>query len=213
MQRSFKRSSFDLCYHSAAHRGTGISLGYFSSSVKYPLLPGGHGDPTGDCPDGEREYHPPGGVVVGLSGDHPHPQHHGVQLHLGGGVVNGVIWGCREVRQLRNCSQQLPKRCSRYALPEQSLRIGCRRCSRNEPDFGCPLLLQTGGGTGQGRSRRTRSWGGRTRCLGTRTRTKSLGRLQGRTRPSLMRMSRLVGEYSRDPPCQDLLHDPPWRWK
>jgi len=125
--------------------------------------------------------------------------------------VSGVIWGChcQEARQLQNCSPQPPRRCSRNALLEQFLRIGCRRCSRSGLDFhwsGCPLL-QTGGGTGQAMSRRTRRWG-RT-SLGRRTTRTSLGRL-GPRRRNQRRRSRLAGGCNRDPLCQDL-HDPPWR--
>jgi len=123
--------------------------------------------------------------------------------------VNGVIWEFQEVQQLQNCSRP-PRSCSRNALLQQFLRIGCQRCSRNEPDFhwsGCPLLQQTGGGTGQAMSRRRRRWG-RT-SLGRRRTKRSLGRL-GPTRPNQRRRSRLAGGCNRDPLCLDL-HDPRWR--
>jgi len=163
-------------------------------------------DPTGDCP-GETEF-PPGGVLC-LSGGPP-PRHED-RPHLVGGWVNGVIWGCQEARQLQNCSLLPQMRCSRNALPEQFLRIGCRRCSRNELDChwsGCPLLLQTGVGTGQARSRRRRRWG-RT-SWGRRRRTRTSWGMPGQTRPNQRRRSRLAGGCNRDPPCLDL-HDPLWR--
>ena len=164
-------------------------------------------DPTGDCP-GETGS-PPGGVLCPSGG--PLPRHED-QLHLAGGGVSGVIWGCQEARQLQNCSLLPPMRCSRNAFPEQSLRIGCRRCSRNEPDFhwsGCPLLLQTCAGTGQARSMRRRRWGRRSWGRRRRRTRRSWGR-SGQTRLSQRRRSRLAGGCNRDPLCLDL-HDPQWR--
>jgi len=83
---------------------------------------------------------------------------------------------------------------------------GVSEMSRTSTSSGFPLHLQTGGGTGQGTSRRRRMWGRRSLDR-MRTSWTSWGR-PGQTRRIQRRKSRLVGECSTVPLCPVLLRDP-----